>query len=119
MNNEIEEILDSTWPEVFIESWIPINVKDASHVKEAKLEARKQFVAALKHREQSLFDRVDKEVIGEDERIDIQSEFDKIDVPHLETDKYPGLDGVRQASRNILRNRQRQSLTTLRKEYEG
>ena len=49
-----------------------------------------------------------EQVIGEDERIDIQSEFDKIDVPHLETDKYPGLDGVRQASRNLLRAVQRQ-----------
>lgn len=47
-------------------------------------------------------------VIGEDERIDIQSEFDKIDVPHLETDRYPGLDGVRQASRNLLRGWQHQ-----------
>lgn len=48
------------------------------------------------------------EIIGEDERIDIQSDFDKLDVPHLETDRYPGLDGVRQASRNILREHQRQ-----------
>lgn len=47
-------------------------------------------------------------VIGEDERIDIQSDFDKLDVPHLEADKYPGLDGVRQASRNLLRARQRE-----------
>lgn len=51
-----------------------------------------------------------EELVGADERIDIQSEFDKVDVPHLETDRYPGLDGVRQASRNLLRNNQRQKL---------
>lgn len=28
----------------FIELWIPINVKDAQHVKEAKIEARKEFL---------------------------------------------------------------------------
>lgn len=50
------------------------------------------------------------QVIGEDERIDIQSDFDKIDVPHLETDKYPGLDGVRQASRNLLRAKLREAI---------
>jgi hypothetical protein len=46
-------------------------------------------------------------VIGEDEPLDVQSDFDKRDIKHLETDRYPGLDGVRQASRNILREYQR------------
>ena len=59
---------------------------------------------------------VRERVVGEDERIDIQSEFDKIDVPHLETDRYPGLDGVRQASRNLCREHQRKVLTKLEAE---
>lgn len=63
-----------------------------------------------------LLAEVRERVVGEDERIDIQSEFDKIDVPHLETDKYPGLDGVRQASRNIYRNHQRVELAKLEAE---
>ena len=63
-----------------------------------------------------LLAEVRERVVGEDERIDIQSEFDKIDVPHLETDKYPGLDGVRQASRNLYRNHQREALTKLEAE---
>ena len=59
-----------------------------------------------------------KEVIGEDELLHKQSEFDKIDVKHLETDRYPGLDGVRQASRNILRAYQRTKLLEITKRSE-
>ena len=63
-----------------------------------------------------LLEEVRERVVGEDECIDIQSEFDKIDVPHLETDRYPGLDGVRQASRNLCREHQRKVLTKLEAE---
>ena len=63
-----------------------------------------------------LLAEVRERVVGEDERIDIQSDYDKLDVPHLETDKYPGLDGVRQASRNLCRKRQRAALTKLEAE---
>jgi len=59
-----------------------------------------------------------EKAIGEDERIDIQSDFDKLDVPHLETDRYPGLDGVRQASRNILRAKQRKALKAIKEKYQ-
>lgn len=55
----------------------------------------------------SIINLVDKEVIGEDEDLDVQSEFDKLDIPHTETDKYPYLYSVRQASRNILKAKQR------------
>lgn len=34
---------EGDWATKFIESWIPIHVKDAQHVKEAKIEARKEF----------------------------------------------------------------------------
>lgn len=40
--------------EQFIESWIPINVKDTQIVKEAKIAARKEFVALIKEREAKL-----------------------------------------------------------------
>ena len=67
-------------------------------------------------KKQKLLAEVLERVVGEDERIDIQSDYDKLDVPHLETDKYPGLDGVRQASRNLCRERQREVLTKLEAE---
>lgn len=55
----------------------------------------------------------EKHVIGEDEILQVQSDYDKVDVPHKETDR--SVDGsmlytVRQASRNGYRNTQRQSL---------
>lgn len=56
------------------------------------------------------------ELVGEDEPLHKQSDFDRLDVPHLETDKYPGLDGVRQASRNLLRGRLRQKIKEWSKE---
>lgn len=55
----------------------------------------------------SIINLVDKEVIKDDEDLDVQSEFDKLDIPHPETDKYPYLYSVRQASRNILKAKQR------------
>ena len=63
-----------------------------------------------------LLAEVRERVVGEDERLDIQSDYDKLDVPHPETDRYPGLDGVRQASRNLCRGRQRAALTKLEAE---
>ena len=63
-----------------------------------------------------LLAEVRERVVGEDERIDIQSDYDKLDVPYLEMDKYPGLDGVRQASRNLCRNRQRAEIDKLEAE---
>lgn len=75
-----------------------------------------RILAIIRTEKLKLLAEVRERVVGEDERIDIQSEFDKIDVPHLETDKYPGLDGVRQASRNIYRNHQRAELTKLEAE---
>ena len=76
----------------------------------------KNLQALIRTEKLKLLAEIRERVVGEDERIDIQSEFDKIDVPHLETDKYPGLDGVRQASRNIYRNHQRAELTKLEAE---
>lgn len=35
----------------FIESWIPVNVKDAPHVKVAKLAAREEFMRHIAERE--------------------------------------------------------------------
>lgn len=67
---------------------------------------------------QAIYAAILAEIIGEDERLDIQSDFDKLDVPHLESDKYPGIDAVRQASRNILRMRQRIALDKMFKESE-
>ena len=58
-------------------------------------------------------------IIGEDEPLDIQSDFDKLDVPYMEADKYSGLDGVRQASRNLLRNRERLALYGIKGEQDG
>ncbi len=63
-----------------------------------------------------LLAEVRERVVGENERIDIQSDYDKLDVPHIETDKYPGLDSVIQASRNLCRNRQRAEIDKLEAE---
>ncbi len=79
-------------------------------------EAKQAIQALIRTEKLKLLAEIRERVVGEDERIDIQSEFDKIDVPHLETDKYPGLDGVRQASRNIYRNHHRAELTKLEAE---
>ena len=38
----------------FIESWIPINVKDAHHVKVAKIEARDEFMQLIKQRDTAI-----------------------------------------------------------------
>lgn len=72
--------------------------------------------ALIRTEKLKLLAEVRERVVGEDERIDIQSDYGKLDVPHLETDKYPGLDGVRQASRNLCRERQRAALTKLEAE---
>lgn len=42
----------------FIEGWIPINAKDAQHVKQAKLEAREEFVQLIKARDAAI--RIDE-----------------------------------------------------------
>lgn len=60
--------------------------------------------------QQAIRELILTEIVGEDEPLHIQSEFDKIDVPHLETDKYRNLDGVRQASRNLFRTHQRNKI---------
>jgi hypothetical protein len=55
------------WLEKYIQSWIPINVKDAQHVKQAKLEARREF---LNHITTNYVPREQIEkIIGEDEEI--------------------------------------------------
>lgn len=50
------------------------------------------------------------ELVGEDETLQEQSEYDKVDIPHPETDKYPGLHFVRQATRNAYRRELRTAI---------
>lgn len=116
VNNEIEEILTSEL-EKFAYQVAEVNTRnyteDAYKVKFKNHPAIPYIVNLIKHREQALLDRVEKEVIGEDEYKRPDSFAGKVgsalsyDIPN------PRLE------RDRLREKQRQSLTTLRKEYEG
>ena len=77
---------------------------------------RNQINAHVRTEKLKLLAEVRERVVGEDEPLDVQSDYDKLDVPHPETDRYPGLDGVRQASRNLCRERQRVALTKMEAE---
>lgn len=61
---------EQDWLEAFIESWIPIHVKDTLHVKEAKLDARKEFVAAITAHLQAAVEAAKSDLIFDLDEID-------------------------------------------------